>query len=93
MSPIQQIDVICDEYESAWTSGTQPELREFVNRIPDKYRQSLLEFLLILDIELRRQYTLTKPSDYSEFGDAAVQLAARDIDDVGFGWLRGTKRN
>lgn len=50
---VQRIDVICDAFESAWQEGSVPQIEDFLTDTED--RSSLLQELLALDLEYRRQ--------------------------------------
>jgi len=50
---VQRIDVICDAFESAWQEGGQPRIEDFLTDAED--RSSLLQELLALDLDYRRQ--------------------------------------
>lgn len=49
----QRVDQLCDEFESAWQSGTRPNWREWLGRVPIDEQAELLVELLPLDVAYR----------------------------------------
>ncbi|MDR0705189.1 MAG: protein kinase [Planctomycetaceae bacterium] len=49
---LQQIDHLCDEFESALRKGESAQIEDFLNRIDAEHRQRLLSELLEIEIEL-----------------------------------------
>jgi len=47
------IDQLCDDFESACSSGERPDLMAFLNRAPEKLREQLLRELLASELECR----------------------------------------
>ena len=52
-SPADQIDLICDDFESAWKRGEQPQLEDYVSHHDELMRDALLAELLLVDHEFR----------------------------------------
>ena len=48
-----EVDLLCDEFETIWRSGRAPEIDEFLERTSPVYRSTLLLELVRLDIEYR----------------------------------------
>ena len=72
----RQIDVICDEFEAKWSNIGPTDIELWLNRIDAERRKQLLEQLLAIDVELRRNAKLTVlPKDYSRLGEYAVEYA------------------
>ncbi len=74
---VQRIDVICDAFESAWQEGSVPQIEDFLTDTED--RTSLLQELLALDLEYRRQTDDVPQAEeyHTRFpGDSTVVLQA-----------------
>jgi serine/threonine-protein kinase len=52
-SDLQQIDAVCDRFESEWRAGRCPDLACYVSEAPPGGRASLLRDLLNVDVEYR----------------------------------------
>lgn len=50
-----QIDKICDDFERAWKSGNRPLLAEWIRSQEIRHHDGLIQELIALDIEYRRQ--------------------------------------
>jgi eukaryotic-like serine/threonine-protein kinase len=50
----RRIHALCEEFECRWRKGGRPRIEELVEQAPNGDRPSLLEELLILELELRR---------------------------------------
>ncbi|MGD0283963.1 MAG: serine/threonine-protein kinase, partial [Dissulfurispiraceae bacterium] len=51
----EQVDAICQAFETQWQSGKRPAVSEFVSGIEEPVRSVLLRELLLLDIEYRQK--------------------------------------
>ena len=65
----QRVDETCDRYEAAWmaanTSGSPPQIEDFLNDVPTTDHTILLRELILLDLHYRRQRGETpQPGDY-----------------------------
>lgn len=49
-----QINRCCNQFETAWQAGEQPDIEEAVSEVPAEYRVAALRELLPLEIEYRR---------------------------------------
>ena len=49
----EQIDVLCDEFETAWKASLGPRLEDYWNRLPAEAREQGLASLLRVELELR----------------------------------------
>ncbi len=76
LSPDDRIDVLCDEFESAWRSGDRPDLRAYLNRVDPEGQARLFVELILVDWELRSsQHDQPTWNDYqSRFPDFAEQI-------------------
>ncbi len=52
----QEVDRLCDEFEQAWQAGQQPQIEDFLNRIPEPAREALLRELIVTELEVRRHH-------------------------------------
>ena len=50
----EQIDRLCDDFEKAWRDGEQPRIEEYLAKLADAPRSTLLTKLLDVELELRR---------------------------------------
>src|ERR1700722_672889 len=50
----RRIHALCEEFECRWRKGGRPRIEELIEQAPNGDRPSLLEELLILELELRR---------------------------------------
>ena len=81
MSLENQIEQLCDKYEAAWNAGKCPSISKVLEKIPGKHHASILERLIPVDVKLRKQASQPVAcEDYSDFGSAAMDLAARTIE-------------
>ncbi len=65
---LRRIDQVCDSFESAWNSRQRPRIESFVEAEADSERRFLLQELVLLDIEYRRQHgERARPDDYQEW--------------------------
>jgi serine/threonine-protein kinase len=48
------VDRLCDEFESAWQSGSPPRIEQYLTQVPEDSRAELFADLLDLDVEYRR---------------------------------------
>jgi serine/threonine protein kinase/WD40 repeat protein len=58
------IDQICDSFESAWKSGTPPDLEQLLAEVPPESADALLRELLPLEFHYRRNDPAFNPYDY-----------------------------
>src|SRR5688500_14351206 len=64
--PQQQIDRICDEFEAACASGSQPRIEEYLSQAPESLQASLFRELLGLELDyLADQAIVAAPEDYA----------------------------
>lgn len=76
--PDWSIDAICDEFEEAWRNGEFPGLTNYLDRVPASDRWTLIAEIIPIDIEWRQNRgTSVTASDYAEFHQDAVELAAK----------------
>jgi len=81
MTPDQQIDQLCDEFETAWKGDQSPLVRDFLSRIAKEHQAALLQQLIPVDIECRTKHGQSpQPVDYAEFGSATVEIAVKAIE-------------
>ena len=81
MSLENQIEQLCDKYEAAWNAGKCPSISKVLEKIPVKHHAAILERLIPVDVKLRKQAGQPVAcEDYSDFGSAAMDLAARTIE-------------
>jgi serine/threonine-protein kinase len=72
-----RIDLLCDQFESAWRSGGRPELDSFAEDTSVKDRSALIVELVAVDLEYRRRAG-ERPglAEYADrFPEAAAELA------------------
>ncbi len=55
VSQEQEIDRLCDEFETAWRAGQEPRIEEYLNRVPEVGQPRLLEELLAVEFDLLQQ--------------------------------------
>ncbi len=53
LAPADQVDLVCDEFEAAWTRGETPQIEDFLDHCDVSVRDSLLAELLLVDREFR----------------------------------------
>jgi eukaryotic-like serine/threonine-protein kinase len=53
LAPADKIDLVCDEFEAAWTRGETPRIEDFLDRCDAPVRELLLAELLLVDREFR----------------------------------------
>jgi serine/threonine protein kinase/tetratricopeptide (TPR) repeat protein len=53
-SPADQIDTLCDSFESLWRAGTRPEIVHYLDKVAFSDRPAVLRELLAIELELRR---------------------------------------
>ncbi|MFH1303510.1 MAG: bifunctional serine/threonine-protein kinase/formylglycine-generating enzyme family protein [Planctomycetota bacterium] len=58
-----QIDLICDAFESSWKSGSRPQISEYLSRVEQQSRSELLVELVRLDYAYRSEQGETPSSD------------------------------
>jgi eukaryotic-like serine/threonine-protein kinase len=49
-----QIDLVCDEFETAWAKGESPRIEDYIDRCDAALKDQMVSELLLLDCELRR---------------------------------------
>ena len=49
-----QIDVVCDEFESSWVKGERPQIADFLQTLAPHAHPTLLVELIRLDFSYRR---------------------------------------
>ncbi|MBN2473961.1 MAG: SUMF1/EgtB/PvdO family nonheme iron enzyme [Pirellulales bacterium] len=71
-SLLEQIDRLCDRFETMWKSGERPRIEAFLTDVSEQGRPVLLHDLLLLELDYRRRRGETpEPSEYqSRFADA-----------------------
>ena len=55
MSFAGQIDLVCDQFEMAWRSGSAPRIEEYLAPVPPDQREKLLGELLEIELDLRQR--------------------------------------
>jgi eukaryotic-like serine/threonine-protein kinase len=55
LEQVRRIHRLCEEYETQWRAGRRPRIEEVLERAGADDRDGLLEELLALDVELRRE--------------------------------------
>lgn len=78
---IKEIDVLCDEFESQWKDGHQPEIADFLRRTQHASASTLLVELVKLDFHYREKNGETPSfADYetrfSQYPDALRELGS-----------------
>ena len=58
------IDVICNQFENSWSESSPPEIESFLKEVHRDLRKELLEMLLPVDRENRKQHGLQCDSEY-----------------------------
>src|SRR6516225_6406023 len=67
LSVLQEIDRVCESFESAWRAGQQPRLEDFLDATTILERTELFQELLAREVELRRKAgECPEPADYLE---------------------------
>lgn len=75
MVDIRKIDEICDAFEASWKTGDVPHIADFLDRVVDSQRKTLVRELVVLDVEYRhRSGQRVLPNDYAMFGADVVQV-------------------
>ena len=54
-SVLEQVDQLCMRFERSWRSGQRPAIEEFLSAGPGEARSALLQELLLLDVDYRKQ--------------------------------------
>ncbi len=54
---------VCDEFEVAWKAGDAPVIEQFLGRLPEEQRSTLLRDLIELELELRQKIGDTPAQD------------------------------
>jgi serine/threonine protein kinase len=54
MSSADQIDTLCDSFESLWRAGTRPEIAHYLDKVAVSDRPAFLRELLAIELDLRR---------------------------------------
>ena len=63
----RELDAICDEFESAWKDGIQPDIDSYLGRTSMHHQHSLLVELINVDVHYRRlQGESAEPDDYGD---------------------------
>jgi hypothetical protein len=62
---LRQVDLVCRSFEADWQVGTQPQLDDYLEEVPDNGRSALLAELEALAGELRQRRT-------RDFGDYEI---------------------
>lgn len=52
---LQCLDVLCDEFESQWSTESQPSIEDYLPRVDERLRDALLIQLIQLEVELRQK--------------------------------------
>ncbi|MFN9717369.1 MAG: tetratricopeptide repeat protein [Planctomycetota bacterium] len=56
LSISDQIDIVCDEFERAWTAGERKSIEEFLSlQFSEPHRKKLLRELILLELDLQQQ--------------------------------------
>ncbi len=76
-----QIDQICDLFESEWKKGNQPNISDFLHMQTELPTETLLEELVQIDIHYRKKHGETPNIHeyaqlFPEFSDALLKLSA-----------------
>ena len=50
----ERVIAVCDRYEAEWRAGRAPRIEDWLGKVGESERQTLLRELLALDLELRR---------------------------------------
>lgn len=50
-----EIDVLCDQFEKSWRSGSHPTIEAYLQRVPDTQQAQLLDGLLELELEFLKE--------------------------------------
>ena len=53
LPPTDQIDLVCDAFEDAWSRGERPQIEDFLDRCDAPAKELLLAELLLVDREFR----------------------------------------
>jgi serine/threonine-protein kinase len=65
LADLRQIDAACDRFEAAWQAGKRPDLTEYLTGISGPTRARLLQELLVVEVERRRERG--EPLDAAEY--------------------------
>ena len=78
LDQVRLIHRICEDFERAFPDSDRPRIEDFLEKAGGDVRGKLLEELLLLELELRRNYGETpSPSEYrSRFPDEARRVSA-----------------
>src|SRR5271155_805057 len=73
---LDRIVSVCDRFEQAWRAGDRPKIETFLTEIDN--HDALLERLLLLELEFRKQAGETLSPDYyhARFADRPIVIAA-----------------
>ena len=83
MNSHELTDAVSEDFETQWRHGKKPVIGEFLNRVAEEHRPLLLEQLVAVDVEYRRQQNgVVDALDYLQYGDAAVTRARRSIESL-----------
>ncbi len=98
LSALQEIDRICDAFDSAWSAGKRPSLGEYLGQCSSTHREKCFCGLLEIDLEYcRRAGESPTPADYTGrfpdfeelieqvFADASL-VCTSDHDHVASNW-------
>jgi predicted Ser/Thr protein kinase len=71
------VDQACDDFEAAWDAGAEPQIEDYLGRVPDAGRPTLLGSLLATELERRRRRgERLDPEQYRERFPEQVELIA-----------------
>ena len=75
------VDSVCDRFESAWKSGEQPVLEDYLEEIGDIHRETMFRELLYLDLAYSQKQgpppcQQSYRDRFVEFNDVVVEVFA-----------------
>ncbi len=75
-----QIDVACDEFETAFRQGRDPQISTYVRRCHGPSRKKLFSELMLVELDLHKQHGTQRSyeqyrDEYPEFADAIETIA------------------
>ena len=72
----EELDALCDVFETALRGGEKPKIEEFLERVQPSQRERLFRELLEIELELRQQATTNHDQTVSADGETSLSLAA-----------------
>lgn len=73
----QRVDIVCDEFESAWQEGQRPAIEQFLKNVAGEERSQLLRELIALEIEFR-----SKSGETPQLDEYNKRFADIDLTDL-----------